>query len=255
MKFSIITPVYNDPRVERCLRSVEAQEGAFDVEHIVVDSNSTDETVDVLTRYDEHIDRLIREDDDGMYDAINKGLAQATGDVVGILNADDRYQDHAVLGDVATTMAETGVDACYGDLVYVDADDQVVRYWKSGSYSPYKFYFGWMPPHPTVFVRQELYDRYGGFDVSYSISSDYEFLLRLFFVHDVSIEYIDRVLVRMELGGMSNSIDNLTTVIRDMYNAWETHYPPGRFVAPFLHPIEKVPQYVRKPPDSSRSPG
>ncbi|AAV45983.1 glycosyltransferase [Haloarcula marismortui ATCC 43049] len=249
MKISIITAVYNDPRVERCLDSVASQQGNFEVEHIVVDSESTDDTVDVIEQYENHIDCLISEPDDGMYDAINKGIEAATGDVIGLLNADDYYQDQRVLHDVASQLAETGADACYGDLVYVDADDDVVRYWKSDEYSRYKLYYGWMPPHPTFFVRHEIYERHGGFDLSYEISADYELMIRLLLNTDISVTYLDRVLVRMELGGMSNqSIENMLTVIEDMYRGWKKHNRLGRFVAPFLHPVEKVPQFIRSPP-------
>lgn len=251
MKISIVTPVYNDPRVELCLQSVEQQHGDFDLEHIVVDSNSTDETTDILQDYRPQIDVLIREDDDGMYDAINKGIERATGDVIGILNADDRYQDNRVLKDVSNVMNETGVDACYGDLVYVNGQDEIVRYWKSGSYRPYKFYLGWMPPHPTFFVRNDIYEELGSYDTSLPISADYELMLRYLLKNDLSVRYIDRVLVRMALGGMSNSsIKNMLQVIKDMYQAWDKHDQFGKFTGPFLHPVEKVPQFLRSPPEN-----
>ena len=249
MKITVITPVYNDPRIERCLASVERQRGDVDVEHVVVDSNSTDETVDVIEAYDDHIDVLVREDDEGMYDAINKGIERATGDVVGVLNADDRYQDDAVLSDIASAMSDPAVDACYGDLVYVDSDDEVVRYWRSGRFTPRKFYLGWMPPHPTFYVRRECYEELGTYDISIPIASDYELMLRFLLEHDLSVEYVDRVLVRMELGGMSNaSVGNMLQVIRDMYQAWDQNRRVGKYVAPFLHPFEKLPQFLRKPP-------
>lgn len=249
MKISIVTPVYNDPRIRTCLKSVNRQKRNFELEYIVVDGNSTDETVDIIESSENKITCLIREDDAGMYDAINKGISQASGDIVGILNADDRYQDESVLDDVATVMNDQNVDACYGDLVYVDSQNEVVRYWQTGVFRPYKFYMGWMPPHPTFFARKELYDKYGLFDTSFSISADYELMLRFLLKNDISVEYLNRVLVRMTLGGMSNSsIGNMLTVVKDMYDAWEKHDSKGRFVAPFAHPIEKIPQFIRKPP-------
>lgn len=249
MKITVITPVYNDPRVQRCIRSVDSQETNADVEHIVVDSNSTDETVDVLEAHADQIDVLIREDDDGMYDAINNGIEEATGDVIGILNADDRYEDKQVLADVASAMEDPAVDGVFGDLVYVDDTDEVVRYWKSGDYHRYKFYLGWMPAHPTFYVRRDLYEEFGGYDTSFPISSDYELMLRFLLNHDVRMAYIDRVMVRMTLGGMSNSsIGNMVQVIQDMYGAWDKHGRFGKFAAPFLHPLEKLPQFIRKPP-------
>jgi len=249
MKITVITPVYNDPRIQRCLESVKQQRGGFEVEHIVVDSNSTDKTVNIIEAYAEHIDTLIREDDDGMYDAINKGIKQATGDVIGILNADDHYQDDSVLADIASAMSDPEVDACYGDLVYVDSDDEVVRYWQSGSFDAQKFYLGWMPPHPTFYVRRECYRDLGGYNVSIPIAADYELMLRFLFENDLNVAYVDRVLVRMELGGMSNaSIENMLQVIQDMRQAWDGTNHLGKNTAPFLHPLEKVPQFLRDPP-------
>lgn len=249
MKISIITPVYNDPRVERCLDSVHSQQGEFELEHIVVDGMSDDRTVDVINQYMTDIDCLIREDDDGVYDAMNTGISQATGDIVGILNSDDRYQDESVLSDVCGTMMSTGADTCYGDLVYVDDSNEVVRYWQSGEYKKNKFYLGWMPPHPTFFVRSEIYDEFGRFRTDLPIAADYELMLRFLFIEGVSTSYLDRVLVRMSLGGQSNeSIGNMLQAVKEMYRSWCYHQEAGRYTAPLLHPVEKVPQYIQKPP-------
>lgn len=254
MNLSIVTPVYNDPRVRHCLESVHSQKGDFEIEHIVVDSQSTDETVEILEEYEEHIDILIRESDDGVYDAMNKGVQRASGDVVGILNADDRYQDNHVVEDVITTLDETGAGVCFGDLVYVDDSDEVVRFWRSGPYRKWKFYLGWMPPHPTFFVRRKLYEQFGHFDQEFSIAADYEFMLRLLVMQGVSAAYLDRVLVRMALGGQSNaSVKNMLSAIEDMYRSWKKHNSSGRFIAPIMHPLEKAPQYVMNPPSSVKS--
>ncbi|SDY74939.1 glycosyltransferase family 2 protein [Halopenitus persicus] len=249
MKVSLITPVYNDPRIERCLKSIHEQEGKFELEHVIVDSNSTDQTVEILDAHRDDIDILIREDDDGVYDAMNKGVRAATGDIIGILNSDDRYQNQTVLESVHRTMKETESRACYGDLVYVGEDDSVVRYWEGGEYEPWKFYLGWMPPHPTFFVHRSVYEEIGYFNQQLSIAADYEFMLRALALHDISVSYINDVLVRMEIGGQSNeSVASMVEAVSDMYEAWQYHGKMGRFVAPFLHPLEKVPQYFRKPP-------
>ncbi|MDS0261344.1 glycosyltransferase [Haloarcula sp. S1CR25-12] len=249
MDFSIVTPVYNDPRIRSTIDSVRAQRTDFDVEHVVVDGQSTDETVGIIERSRDEIDTLVRQDDDGVYDAMNTGIEAATGDVVGILNADDRYQDAAVLQDIHDRLRETGAETAYGDLVYVDDSDDVVRYWESGQFRPYKFYLGWLPPHPTFFVRRSLYERYGTFDKSLHIAGDYELMLRLLRKHDVSTAYVDRVLVRMANGGQSNeSVGNMLLAVREMYDSWRKHRLAGRYVAPFLHPVEKLPQFVRDPP-------
>lgn len=249
MKITVITPVYNDPRIEQCLESVEQQMGEFEIEHIVVDSNSTDETVDVIQACDDHIDVLVREDDDGMYDAVNKGLQRATGDVIGVLNSDDRYQNKTVLNSIADTFAEPSVDACYGNLVYVNDQDEVIRYWKSGDFNRLRFYLGWMPPHPTFYVRSEMYDEFGHYDVSLPIAADYDIMLRLLLEGGINVRYIDRTFVRMTLGGMSNaSAANILRGMKDIHRAWEKQSRLGKYTAPVLHPLEKIPQLFRKPP-------
>jgi glycosyltransferase len=256
MDFSIVTPVYNDPRIRDTIEAVQRQRTDFDVEHIVVDGMSTDGTVEVIESARDKIDRLIREDDDGVFDAMNTGIEAATGEVVGILNADDRYQDDSVLQDIHDRLRETGAETAYGDLVYVDESDGVVRYWQSGEFKPYKFYLGWLPPHPTFFVRRSLYDTHGTFDQSFPIAADYELMLRFLQKHDVSTAYVDRVLVRMANGGQSNeSVSNMIQAVKEMYQSWRKHRLAGRYVAPFLHPIEKVPQFVRKPPVNSETAG
>lgn len=249
MKITVITPVYNDPRIERCLRSVKGQRRGVDVEHIVVDSNSTDETIDIIEKYDDYIDVLVREDDNGMYDAVNKGIQRATGDVIGILNSDDRYQDETVLKSVAEAFTDPNVGACYGNLVYVNDQDEVVRYWKSGHYKTYKFYLGWMPPHPTFYARSELYENLGMYDDSIAIAADYDLMLRFLLDNNIRVQYIDRTLVRMTLGGMSNaSMTNVIRGMKDIYRAWDKQSRLGKYLVPILHPIEKIPQLIRSPP-------
>jgi len=244
MKFSIITPVYNEPRIQQTFESILSQRDGPDVEIIVVDGNSTDETSAIIDDYIDDIDTLIREPDDGIYDAMNKVISHAGGDVVGILNADDRYQSPDVLQSVADTFNTSDADLCYGDLVYVDENDAVVRYWKSGAYRPRRFYFGWMPPHPTVFVRKELYEQYGDFNLNFSIAADYELLLRFLLRHDLSATYIDNVLVRMATGGQSNkSVSNIVRANLEVYKAWRKNGLRGGIHVPVLKPLRKVSQF------------
>jgi len=245
---SIVTPVYNDPRIRNCLASVREQRGAFDVEHVVVDGGSTDETTEVLDAHAADIDRLLRADDDGIYDAMNRGIDAATGDIVGILNADDRYRDDRVLERVTERLTRGDVSACYGDLVYVNDDDTVVRRWQSSAFEPGKFYLGWMPPHPTFFVRRSVYETYGTFDLEFSIAADYEFMLRILLDEAVSVGYIDSVLVEMAIGGESNgSVRNVMVALREVYRAWSKHNSLGRYTGPVLHPLSKLPQYRVRP--------
>jgi len=247
MKISIVTVVYNDHRVRRALDSILAQRHDAQLELIVVDGGSTDGTLEILQQYRRHITTLISEPDNGIYDAMNKGIARATGDIVGTLNADDVYQDVHVLQDVASAFQDPQVEACYGDLVYVNGRDQVVRYWRSGKYRRAKFYFGWMPPHPTFFVRRHLYDRYGVFDTRYHLAADYELMLRFILKNRVTPYYIDRVLVRMTIGGKSNrAVSDIIRANYKVYRAWRRNGLALGYLVPFLKPAQKILQFVRR---------
>jgi len=188
------------------LRSVAAQTHT-DAEHIIVDGGSSDATMAIVERYREGLASVISEPDRGVYDAMNKGIARAGGEVVGFLNADDVYADTEALASVAAVFARPEIDACYADLVYVDRTDtdRIVRYWKSNDYRPGLFRRGWMPAHPTFFVRRRIFERYGGFDLRYRLQSDFELSMRLLEVHRVRAQYIPRILVRMRMGGISNN--------------------------------------------------
>ncbi|MGH8130045.1 MAG: glycosyltransferase family 2 protein, partial [Steroidobacteraceae bacterium] len=177
-------------------------------QHIVVDGGSTDGTLDIVSEFADSVDRVIRGPDQGIYDAINKGLAAATGDVIGILHADDVYEDTTVLGEVARVLGRApGADVACGDVVFVDpnAPDRVVRRYSSRRFRPWKLRFGWMPPHPASFFRREAYARLGPYATDLKISSDYELFVKAFLVHRLKGVHVPRVLVRMRLGGLSTS--------------------------------------------------
>ncbi len=248
MKISIITPVFNDVRVGRALDSILSQRHEHALELIVVDAASTDGTMEVLERYWDNITTLISEPDSGIYDGMNKGIRHSTGDVVGILNADDRYADESVLRDVTEVFADEDVEACYGNLVYVNHNDEIVRYWKTGRAGLSKWYWGWMPPHPTFFVRRRIYDEYGGFNLGFPIAADYELMLRLFVRQRINVKYLDRVLVRMALGGASNgSISNIIKANSEVARAWRLNELRGGYLVPFLKPASKIFQFVGRP--------
>lgn len=248
MEISTITPVYNEPRLRSTLQSILSQRDVEAVETIVVDGGSTDETVGIIDDFRDVIDVLIREPDDGVYDAMNKGIRRASGDVVGILNADDRYQHEFVLSDVEEELRNGDVDACYGDLVYVDEQDEPVRYWKSGHYRPYRFRLGWMPPHPTFFARRQVYEENDLFDLDFTIAADYELMLRLLFKEGITVTYLDEVLVRMATGGKSNeSVTNVVRANMEVYQAWRRNRLRGGFLVPVVKPLRKIVQYVNDP--------
>lgn len=206
IKVSVITAVYNrSSTIGQALDSVLSQRHAA-VESIVIDGGSTDGTLEVIGRYRDRLGTVVSERDNGIYDALNKGLRMATGDVIGFMHADDKYADVQVLSDVATRFADPAVDAVYGDLVYVDATDteKIVRLWTAGDFEPSLLRRGWMPPHPTLYVRRTRYQQVGGFDTRYRIAADYDHMVRLLSTPGLQVDYVPRVLVRMRVGGVSN---------------------------------------------------
>lgn len=212
MKISIVTVVYNNRKyIADCIRSVTGQTHK-NVEYIVVDGGSKDGTVDVIREHEPLISKWSSERDDGIYDAMNKGVSQATGDVVGLLNADDVYYDDRVLATVAEVMRDETVEACYADLTYVDSDDlnKTVRFWRSEPFEAGYFRKGWVPAHPTFFVRRSVYENYGLFDLEYRLAADFELMARFLERHRVRSVYIPRIFVKMRVGGATNkSLSNI----------------------------------------------
>ena len=248
MKISIVVPVFNDVRVKRALESILAQQHDHELEIIVVDAGSTDGTFDILKAYKERLSVLISEPDEGVYDGMNKGIQRATGDIVGILNADDQYNDSLVIRDVAAVFCSEATDVCYGNQIFTTRAGRVIRYWKAGRFRRAKWYFGWMPPHPTFFVRRRVYERYGAFDLQYPIAADYELMLRFLFKHRTSVKYLNRVMVNMAPGGLSNrSVSAIVKANIEVARAWKNNNLQGGLFVPLLKPASKVFQYMRRP--------
>ena len=249
LKLSIITVCFNAAStIINCIESVSRQ--SLPVEHIIVDGGSDDNTLELLEHYRSQVARLISEPDSGIYDAMNKGLRLASGDVIGILNADDFYSDPGTLQKVAEGFKNQKIDACYGDLIYVDATDirKVDRYWRSGSYDRGKFYNGWMPPHPTFFVRRSVYKKYGLFNLDLGSAADYELMLRFLLKHKVSCKYIPEVLVCMRTGGKSNaSLKHRLTAHRNDYLAWKVNQLKSHPWTLMMKPLRKIEQYIKRP--------
>jgi glycosyltransferase len=245
MKVSIITAVLNNRIIlEDCIRSI-MQQTYQHKECIVVDGGSTDGTMDIIKKYERHIAKWISEPDRGLYDALNKGIRIATGDIVGFLNADDFYANNKVIETVVKTMKEQNVDSCYGDLQYVDKKNiqKVIRYWKSSPYKKGLFYKGWMPPHPTFFVKKKIYEQYGSFNTQFRIAADYELMLRFLEKHKITTHYIPEVLIKMRLGGLSNRIENLLMKSTEDYNAWKINNLDGGLRVILRKNISKIPQF------------
>lgn len=248
MKISVITVVYNaESSIEDTIVSVHSQ-NHDDVEHIVVDGGSTDRTLAILKLHRDKIAALISEPDEGMYDAMNKGLALATGDVIGFLNADDVYSDSGVLGEIARVIETQKADACYGDLVYVDRIDtnKIVRYWKSQPYQQGLFEKGWMPAHPTFYAKRWVYEKYGGYDLTYRRQSDFELAMRFLVVHKIKSTYIPKVLVRMRSGGASHGLWHILEGNIEAYRACRTHSlnVTPLFIAKKI--LSRVPQFLHR---------
>jgi len=221
MKISIVTVVYNaEATIADAIQSV-AEQSHPDVEHIVIDGQSTDNTLSILNANKAHIDYLLSEPDQGIYDAMNKGISLATGDVIGILNADDVYQDNTVLEQVASALADENLDACYADLVYVKSLDmqKVVRNWRSQAHTPGLSFRGWMPAHPTLFLRRRVYSMAGDFNTNLKFQSDLEFCTRIFEVHKISSLYVPKLWVRMRMGGATNS--RLSNIIAGNWESYQ----------------------------------
>jgi glycosyltransferase len=248
MKLSIITATYNSSATVRdTLDSIRRQQGA-EIEHIIVDGGSKDETLAIVRQFP-HVSKVVSEKDKGIYDAMNKGIRLATGDVIGILNSDDIYADDTVLADVAAAFADDRVMTVYADLQYVHAHDiqKVQRNWKSGPFKPRNFYYGWMPPHPTFFVRRTVYEQAGVFNLDMRSAADYELMLRVLLRMGMSAHYIPRVIVKMRTGGMSNaSLWNRLRANKEDRLAWRLNGLRPYFFTLYLKPLRKIHQFIIK---------
>ncbi len=248
MKISVITATWNcADTIGDCLASVAGQSYP-DREHIVIDGASPDGTLSVLEAHRAQLAVLVSEPDQGIYDALNKGLSRASGEVVGLLHADDLYADADVLARIAAAFADPAVDAVYGDLVYVSQKntDRVIRHWRSGEYRPARLRRGWMPPHPTLYLRRSLYERHGNFDLQYRIAADYDLILRLLSRIEGRIVYLPEVLVRMRLGGTSNrSLRHILRKSSEDYRALRANRMGGLAALAWKN-LSKAPQFFRK---------
>jgi len=248
-KISIITVTYNcGDLLQTCIDSIRSQT-YNEVEHILVDGDSTDCTMDIIRQNQDAISTVISEPDNGLYDALNKGFAIATGDIIGILHADDFYSSQDVINKIQSVFDDPDVEACYGDLKYVDTEniDKVVRYWRAGQFNPKRFYWGWMPPHPTFFVRKSVYERFGFFNLNLGSAADYEIMLRLLLKYRIKAVYIPETLVHMRMGGISNaSVTNRLKANAMDRKAWKVNNLKPYPWTLYFKPLRKVLQWVWK---------
>jgi glycosyltransferase involved in cell wall biosynthesis len=245
---TIITATYNSAAtLADTLESVASQTYPH-IEHLIIDGASTDATAAIAARYP-HVARFVSEPDKGLYDAMNKGVKLASGDIIGILNSDDFYADNRVIEKVVALFQNPETMAVYADLQYVDAEDtnKVIRHWKAGIYDQQAFYYGWMPPHPSFFVRKQLYEQCGVFNTSFRHSADYELMLRFLLRYNAPAAYLPEVVVKMRMGGQSNaSFKNRWNANREDRRAWTVNgLTPYFFTLP-LKPFRKIGQFLIK---------
>lgn len=249
MKITVITVAYNSAStISETLRSVAAQTHG-DIEHLVIDGASTDDTLKVVRGQGMHVAAVVSEPDVGIYDAMNKGLRLATGEFVGFLNADDVFADPDCVARIAEAASKGGVDAIYGDLLYVHKDrpQQLVRYWRSGRFTRSHLRLGWMPPHPTLYVRRRRIEELGPFDANLRIAADYEFILRYLGHPGLAVAYVPKVLVHMRTGGASNrSVAALLRKSREDLAALRRN-KVGGLLSLLAKNARKLPQFVLRP--------
>ena len=248
MKVSIVTATYNSAlTITDTLHSLN-QQNYQNIEYIVIDGQSRDNTLSVVKESCPRVTTVISEPDKGIYDALNKGIKAATGDVIGFLHSDDLFAYPDAITDIVNTFQKNSCDAVYADLEYVSKDNikNVVRLWRSGNYSKHKLRHGWMPPHPTFYMKRELYDKFGYFDLSFKIAADYDSLLRYLWAENVQMKYLPKVLIKMRVGGASNrSLKNVILKTKEDIRALSNNQVPLMKAIVWKN-LSKLPQFIFK---------
>lgn len=246
MKISIITAVFNNQtNISECLESVKNQTYE-NIEHIVIDGGSTDKTLEIINSHRDNIGKIISEPDKGIYDALNKGIKNATGEIIGFLHSDDLFFNNQVIKKVIDTFRANKCDVVYGDLIYVSRNDvnKTIRNWKSCSFDKKLLKKGWMPPHPTMFVKREIYNTYGLFNTDYRIAADYDFILRVMGSGNLKCEYIGDIITKMRVGGASNkSLKNIWRKSKEDLMALRVN-KIGGILTLFRKNFSKVKQFI-----------
>ncbi len=246
MKVTIITVSYNSEKtIEDTIKSVLSQDYK-NIEFIIIDGDSNDGTKKILNKYSSNISNIISEKDDGIYDAMNKGIRIASGDIIAILNSDDIYFDKYVISSVVKSFIENNCNIVFGNIQYVSENnlEKVVRNWISSPYVPNSFKNGWHPPHPAFFVKKDIYIKHGNFDIEFNIAADFDLMYRFLEIKNVKSVFIDNFLVKMRLGGESNkSLRNIYIGNRQVINSFKKYNKSVSFFYPFYRLIPKLKQY------------
>lgn len=247
-RISIITVTFNnEATVEQTVQSVLSQSYS-NIEYIIVDGKSSDNTLSIVEKHKNNIAKIISEKDEGLYDALNKGIAAASGDIIGVLHADDFYTHCDVIRKIMNLFYDSDTDAVYGNLYYVQKDNTAVvaRRWVSGEYNKEKFLFGWMPPHPAFFIKRSHYLNYGLYNTSLGTAADYELMLRMLYKNNLKAKYLNETIVHMRTGGVSNaSLGRRIKANMQDRKAWAVNHIRPRWYTLFLKPLRKVFQFIR----------
>jgi len=253
MKVSIITTPFNaEKTIEETILSVLNQTYG-DIEYIIIDGKSSDKTMDIVNRYKDRISHIVSEPDNGQYEAKNKGIRLASGDVIGFLNADDFYTTGEVVEKIMRVFLDKDVDCMWADVIHINSKDEktekekVIRYWRSSSYRNGLFERGWMPPHSTFFAKRWVYEKHGGFNTDFKISADYEIMLRFLHKYRISGYYLPEVLIKMRVGGASNgNIKRIANKTAEDFRVLKMHDFKGPLSTVFLKNITKIPMFLSR---------
>lgn len=245
LKISLITVVFNAERsISRCIESV-LQQTYDNVEYIIIDGASTDETIPIIDQYRHRVSHVLSEPDRGIYDAMNKGIKLATGDIIGMLNADDVFADFNILSNVARAFMQQQADIIYGDLDFINENGRIVRKWRSGFYTLNSFNRGWMPPHPTFYCKRNLFEKFGFYSLEHGTAADYELMLKFMYRNKLPAFYLKTVMVKMKIGGKSNkSFGNRVKALFFDLKAMRRNGIPVPAITLIAKPLRKVMQYM-----------
>lgn len=249
MKVSIITITYNSEATLKDTIESVVNQSYNDIEYIIVDGKSTDNSLSIIESYKDKISKVISEKDKGLYDALNKGIALATGDLIGIIHSDDFYTNNFVIEKIVKSIEENNSDAVYADLYYVDKvyTNKIFRKWKSGNYTYGQFINGWMPPHPTFFAKRSCYEKFGSFNLSFVSAADYELMLRFIHKHKIKLAYLPEFIIKMRVGGKSNvSLKNRIRANNEDRKAWIINGLKPKFYTLYAKPLRKIIQLFKR---------
>ncbi|SDB65116.1 glycosyltransferase [Flavobacteriaceae bacterium MAR_2010_188] len=249
MKVSIITATFNSQAsLKTCIESVNLQDYE-NLQHVFIDGNSTDNTLNIIRENSKRNNLIISEDDKGIYDALNKGVIASAGDIIGYVHSDDILAHKSIISDIVTMFKNENIDGVYGDLKYVSKNEpkKVIRYWQSREYHPKLILQGWMPPHPTLYLRRSVYDKFGLFNLRYKISADYDFVIRIMKDKNLKFGYLPKVICDMRVGGASNrSVNNIINKTREDYCSLLQNDIKNPVKSVILKNIHKIPQFFKK---------